>query len=353
MGSEILDSSGGTRSVAPGPAVDERPDSAAPLVELDELAPVQIDPPPSAPPRSARPLAAARRLWGDPDRRRTALRIVLSCALLMALTASVVEFRASRRAAALRDGQIAVDIRVDEVHPASRSFELSGAPADGTVTVRVEVHNMGPQQVQLMALDVTHAGAVQIPNDISDTTAPLEAGGSIDTTYNVHLPCRSDQQSGFGTPEMTAQVRTADRALHAVPVNLTTINEQGGLLTACIEDEPTTSDSVSAYSSTSDGNSVVMTIVVGGDASKVVTLVTPNVGVPVRYVAVPRLPVRAQPGITLVVKVTPQVTQCSRTPVNFDALPGVGVRIGTESVSDTYLPALVAQAAGRACGGRQ
>jgi hypothetical protein len=55
----------------------------------------------------------------------------------------------------------------------------------------------------------------------------------------------------------------------------------------------------------------------------------------------------------MVVKVTPQVTQCSRTPVNFDALPGIGVRIGTESVSDTYLPALVAQAAGRACGGRQ
>jgi hypothetical protein len=27
------------------------------------------------------------------------------------------------------------------------------------------------------------------------------------------------------------------------------------------------------------------------------------------------------------------------------------VKIGTEAVSDTYLPALVAQAAGRACGG--
>src|SRR4051794_17483685 len=60
MGSEILDSSGGTRSVAPGPAVDSLPDATAPLVELDELAPVQIDPPPSAPSRGARPLAAAR-----------------------------------------------------------------------------------------------------------------------------------------------------------------------------------------------------------------------------------------------------------------------------------------------------
>ena len=40
------------------------------------------------------------------------------------------------------------------------------------------------------------------------------------------------------------------------------------------------------------------------------------------------------------------MTQCTRPPVNFDALPGVGVRIGDEGVSDTYLPG-----AGRA-GGR-
>jgi hypothetical protein len=349
MGSEILDSSGGTRSVAPGLAVEPPRELATPVVDLEELQPVRIDPRPPGPART-RSLASLRRLWSDPDRRRTAIRSVVAAAVLVALTTSVVEFRAGRDAAAERAGRVAVDIRLDEVHPASRSFELNGAPAEGTVTARVELHNLGPEEVRLLGLDVTRGGTVQIPNNVTDTPTLVGPGRSSDTTYNLRLPCRPDQQRGFGSPDLTARVRTVDGQVHAVPVNLSAVNVNGGLLTACISDTQEEPDAVTSYSSTSDGNSVAMTIVVGGDQPRQVSLVTPNVGVEVRYVSTPRLPATAQPDITFVVKVTPEVVRCSRTPVNFDALPGVSVKIGSEAVSDTYLPALVAQAAGRACG---
>jgi hypothetical protein len=74
--------------------------------------------------------------------------------------------------------------------------------------------------------------------------------------------------------------------------------------------------------------------------------------VPVRFVSVPRLPASVRAGQTLIVKVSPVVKSCPRTPLDLDALQNVGISVGQQQFSDPYLPALVAQAAGRACGGR-
>jgi hypothetical protein len=348
MGSEILDSSRGTRSVAPDAGVAALPDQSVPVVELDELKPPPPAPVQTVPVRHTGPLGYLHEVAGNRVRRRTTIRTVLIVALLMALTASVVQFRAQHQSQVEQSGRLAVDIRLAEIRPASRSYDLSGNPARGTVTARVELHNLGPEEIRLVGLDVTSAGEVQIANDVTESSTPLAARGTSDTTYNLRLPCLPGQQQALGNPDLTARIRTADRQVHSVPVNVSAVNEEGGLLIACITDAQDSRDPVSSYSSTTDGATVVMTVVVGG-AAKRVALVTPNVGLSVRYLTVPRLPTLAQPGIALVVRVTPQVTRCSRTPINFDALPGIGVSIGSEQVQDSYLPALVAQSAGRAC----
>jgi hypothetical protein len=353
MGSEILDSSRGTRPIAPDPAVDARPDRSVPTIELDELAPLPTAAASAEPDRRPiGPLGRLRVLVRDPARRRTTIRMVLAAALLVGLTASVVQYRSEHQNQVEASGRLAVDIRLAEIRPASRSYDLSGNPARGTVTARVELHNLGPEQVRLVGLDVTDDGAVQIANDVTESSTPLAAGSASDTTYNLRLPCLPGQQRGRGTPDLTARIRTADQKVHPIPVDVSAVNEQGGLLIACITDDPAQADPISSFTSSTDGRSVSMTIVVGGSAKRV-ALVTPNVGLSVRYDTVPRLPVEAQPGVALDIKVTPVVTRCPRGPINFDALPGMGVLIGTEQMQDSYLPALVAQAAGRACATRR
>jgi hypothetical protein len=353
MGSEILDSSRGIRPVTLDAAVDAPPDRSVPTVELDELTPLSAEPAAVEPDRGPDGrLGRLRGLARDPARRRTTIRSVLAAALLVALTASVVQFRSEHQSQVEASGRLAVDIRLAEIRPASRSYDLSGNPARGTVTARVELHNLGPEGIRLVGLDVTHDGEVQIANDVTESSTPLAASNASDTTYNLRLPCLPGQQRGRGTPDLTARIRTADQKVHAVPVNISAVNEQGGLLIACISEDPAEAEPISAFTSTTDGRTVSMTVVVGGSAKRV-ALVTPNVGLSVRYDTVPRLPVEAQPGVPLNIKVTPVVTRCPRGPINFDALPGMGVLIGTEQMQDSYLPALVAQAAGRACATRR
>jgi hypothetical protein len=352
MGSEILDSSRGTRSVAPDAGVASLPDQSVPIVELDELKPPPPAPARTEPVRHPGPLGYLRDVAGNPARRRTTIRTVLIGALLVACSASVVQFRAQHQNQVEQSGRLAVDIRLAEIRPASRSYDLSGNPARGSVTARVELHNLGPEEIRLVGLDVTSDGEVQIANDVTQSSTPLAARDTSNTTYNLRLPCLLGQQRSRGTPDLTARIRTADQQVHNVPVDVSAVNQEGGLLIACITDTEDSRDPVSSYSSTTDGATVVMTVVVGGTAKRV-ALVTPNVGLSVRYVTVPRLPALAQPGVALRIRVTPQVTRCSRTPINFDALPGIGVSIGSEQVQDSYLPALVAQSAGRACAARR
>src|SRR5690349_4449284 len=103
MGSEILDSSGGARSAAPE-LVDAPAVNPEALLELDELQPVTIEPTRTRVRRS--PVRPALRRWRDDERaRRTTLRTVLLCLVVMAVTASVVEFRAVRDAQAERNGR--------------------------------------------------------------------------------------------------------------------------------------------------------------------------------------------------------------------------------------------------------
>jgi hypothetical protein len=350
MGSEILDSSGGARTIAPE-LVDPRA-TTSPVVELDELQPVTIEPPPGPEPHTRRRpglgalTARLVRLKTDQTARRTTIRTVLICLVLMALTASVVQFRAAEQARAERDARVAVDIRLNGVHQ-------SGADApQGSVTADVQVHNLGPADVTVIALDVMNGGDpddVVIANDVADASGPVAPGLNRETEYTLQLPCRPSFQLGFGPPQMFAKVRTVDGRVHSLPVNLDTVNEQGGLLTACVQDDA--SAAPFDYGSVSDGRTVTMTIDVT-TAPQMVTLMTPNVGVPVQYVTVPRLPALARPGTTFIVKVTPRVASCSRAPLDLDALQNLGVSIGSQQTGDSYLPVLVAQAAGRACGPR-
>jgi hypothetical protein len=344
MGSEILDSSGGARTIVPE-LLDPR--SNLPVLELDELEPVTIEPPqergrltgPRAPLRRA-----VLRFRDDERARRTTMRTALLCLVVAALTASVVEFWAARAADAERAGRVAVDIRLTDVRPGA-----SGAD-NGRVAADLQIHNRGPADVTVVALDVMNGGDasdVIVANDVAKDSQPVEPGLTRETAYTLALPCRPSFQLGFGPPQLVAKIRTADHALHSVPVNLDAVNEQGGLLTACVQDsgdqEPFT------YGSVSDGRSVTMTIDLSS-GPQMVSLVIPDVGVPVQYVTTPRLPTVARPGTTFVVKVTPRVTSCAGTPLDLDAVQNLGVSIGSQQVTDSYLPALVAQAAGRACG---
>jgi hypothetical protein len=349
MGSEILDSSGGARSVAPEQALTGPPTST-PLLELDELTPL-VEPTP----RVARPSRLRgfwRRLRDDSGARRTTFRTVILCLVIMAITASVVEFRSSRQAEAERNGRVAVDIRILEIRPAD---ETTGGGTEGSaVAADVTVHNLGPADIEITALDVANGGDasdVVIANDVTGTSAPVEPGVSRETSYALRLPCRPSFQLGFGPPQLIARVRTADNAVHSVPVNLDAVNEQGGLLTACVNAFDNGPDAQVDYGSVSDGHSVTITIDVP-TGPRTVTLDTPDVGVPVRFVTTPRLPTDVQPGKTLIVKITPTVSSCPRTPLDLDALQNMTISVGAQQISDVYLPALVAQAAGRACGRR-
>jgi hypothetical protein len=346
MGSEILDSSGGARPVAPEQALPGP--SAVPLLELDELSPV-AEPLPTPAPRA--PVRRAwRRLRHDRGARRATIRTVVLCLVIMALTASVVEFRASRQDEAERNGRVAVDIRVASIQPAE-----NGGSEGNEVDADITIHNLGPAVIELTALDVANGGDpddIVIANNVGGTSAPVEPGVNRETSYRLQLPCRPSFQLGFGPPQMIARIRTVDNAIHAVPVNLDTINQSGGLLTACISQFDDGPDAQVDYGSVSDGHSVTITIGVP-HGPRPVALVAPEIGVPVRLVSVPALPADVQGGRTLVIKVTPTVKGCPRTHLDFDALQGFGVSVGQQQFSDPYLPALVAQAAGLACGGRR
>jgi hypothetical protein len=347
MGSEILDSSGGARSAAPE-LVDAPAVNSEALLELDELQPVTIEPTRSRVRRSR--VRPTLRRWRDDERaRRTTLRTVLLCLLVMAVTASIVEFRAVREVQAERNGRVAVDIRVADI----RQVQVSGGEGN-VVSADVQIHNLGPAVIEVVGLDITNgadASDVVIANEVSRQSSEVEPGLTRQTSYSIRLPCRPSLQLGFGPPQMLARVRTVDHAVHAVPVNLDTVNEQGGLLSACNSSDGTDSSPFN-YGSVSDGLSSTITIDVTG-VPRTISLVRPDVGVPVEYVTTPRLPATARPGTTFVVKVVPRVTTCPRTPLDLDALQNVGVSIGAQQVADAYLPALVAQAAGRACGRRR
>jgi hypothetical protein len=346
MGSEILDSSRGARSVAPEQALPGP--QAAPLLELDELAPVAESPPPG--PRPSWWRSVWRRLRHDRAARRATIRTVILCVVVMALTASVAEFRSSRLSEAERNGRVAVDIRMAEIRPAD-----NGGTEGDQVDAEVTIHNLGPAAVELTALDVANGGDpsdVVIANDVASTSAPVEPGVNRETSYRLHLPCRPSFQLGFGPPQMIARIRTADKVIHSVPVNLDTINQSGGLLTACVSEFDNGPDAEVDYSSVSDGRSVTITVGVP-HGPRPVALIAPDVGVPVRLVSVPVLPADVQAGQPLVIKVTPIVSSCPRSPLDLDALPGFGISVGQQQFSDPYLPALVAQAAGLACGGRR
>jgi hypothetical protein len=348
MGSEILDSSGGARSVAPEQALAS-PAQPAPLVELDELTPALAPVPPLE--HRSRLRGAWRRLRDDGDTRRTTFRTVILCLVVMAITASVVEFRSSRLAQAERSGRLAVDIRVVEIRPADEHAGTEGSAVDADVTV----HNLGPADIELTALDVANGGDaddVVIANDVVQTSTPVEPGVNRETTYQLRLPCRPSFQLGFGPPQLIARVRTADKAVHSIPVNLDSVNEQGGLLTACVAQFGDGPDAQVDYGSVSDGRSVTITVRVGTGPRRV-AMVAPELGVPVRFSSVPRLPIDVRAGQTLIVKITPVVNGCSRTPLDIDALQNLGISVGQQQFSDAYLPALVAQATGRACGRRR
>lgn len=345
MGSEILDSSRGARSVAPEQALPSPTPTT--LLELDELAPVAEPTPVGR--RPSRLRGGWRRLREDGGVRRTTFRTIVLCLVVMALTASVVQFRSSRLADAERQGRVAVDIRIIDARPAD-----TGTGAGNAVTADVTVHNLGPAGVTVLALDVANGGDssdVVLANDVSGSSTTVAPGVNRETSYILRLPCRPSFQLGFGPPQMIARVRTADNAVHSVPVNLDIVNEQGGLLTACINGSAD-GDAQVNYASVSDGRSVMITLDLP-HGSQPVSLVAPPTGLKVRFVSVPRLPTRIQAGQSMNIKITPTVSSCPRQPLDLDALQGLGISVGQQQFSDPYLPVLVAQAAGLACGGRR
>ena len=214
------------------------------------------------------------------------------------------------------------------------------------------LHNLGPEPVRLVGLDVTHEGTIELGNDVTRLSSPLGPGVSSKVVYQMQLPCSATAQRDLGIPELTARVRTVDNAVHPVPVNLDVVNDNGGLLQACeiaTGDGPSDSDVNYSYSSAVDADGTLRITILVGDAPQTLRLVTPEVGQAVRFVTEPRLPATVQPGGPFVVRVRPEVSHCGPKRTNYDSLQGIGVSIGTQQIRDENLPVLVAEAIGRAC----
>lgn len=178
---------------------------------------------------------AVGRTIHDPAGRRRALRLVAAGIVLVLVSGVLVHRHDQRVASAARAADLAVDVRLTQLAPDARPADSSGFTGAGFASSEVLVHNLGPEPVRLLGLQVFVGGGVygddaQFP--MLRTNTVVSASEQLDQSYLVTLPCFvSRSQAGVG--EITAQIRTGDGTVHTVPVDLTQIDSSGGLFAAC------------------------------------------------------------------------------------------------------------------------
>lgn len=178
---------------------------------------------------------AVGRTVHDPAGRRRALRLVAAGIVLVLVSGVLVHSHDQRVATAARAAELAVDVRLLQLSPDSRPADSSGFTGAGFASSEVLVHNVGPEAVRLLGLQVFVGGGVygddaEFP--MLRTNTVISATEQLNQSYLVTLPCFvSRSQAGVG--EITAQIRTSDGTVHSVPVDLTEIDSAGGLFAAC------------------------------------------------------------------------------------------------------------------------
>jgi hypothetical protein len=177
--------------------------------------------------------AATRRIATDPGRRRIAVRVVAACLSLMIVTGWIVHAHDQRIADAQQAAALNVDIRLAQV-PADTSSGDGQLPAlEGSASAEVQLHNVGPLPVHLLGLDVLAGFEDDASYPVLRTDTTVQPGDQLDQSYHVTLPCGIDRgAAAAGT--MNAQIRTSDGVVHTLPVDLTAVNDAGGLLGACL-----------------------------------------------------------------------------------------------------------------------
>lgn len=270
---------------------------------------------------------------------------------LVAVTAAVVDGRNRHTIAAAAASRLAVDIRVDqepglpEPKPGTRSIR-------GDSSLDVKLHNLGPRAVHLTEVSYQFGRADVSRGTLLTTDVPVRPGMQLDRAFRVILPCGPTAQTAVppAPVTLTAQVRTSDGRTHTVPVDLSALDRGGGVFVECeVYRRP------QAYNADSE-------LVPGGVRSSLdlpavsqtgsngirVSLYRDGLPRQIGFVTSPRLPITLRPGTHLSVVIRPVVHGC---PAGLDLtqLPALGLALEGDTIADSYLPLVVAEAVGRAC----
>jgi len=358
MGTEILDfdhapEPRGDRP-SPGPAGGETPRVPEFVEDLDDDAAVQND---TSGTGSSRPVPVGRRvalalerLRADRRRQRHLLQVLAGGLVLVLATTFVANHQADRKAAAAAQARLAVDLRIDQLPELNPRTDADLDIGAGSMTVKL--HNLGERDVRFTGLLYRFDGQPAPGRTLLDADVTVRPDGVMNRPFAVTLPCgRRPGPAIPGPAALTGLVETADGRTHVVPVDVSALDVFGGLFSPC----RLYSQLAGEYDANSQivGSGVRITLTM-----PVVELVGANFvevgvqrdGVPsvIDFATTPTLPERARAGTRISIVVRPVVSRC---PAHFDptAALALGLRIGSDTYPDPYLPLQVARQVGRVC----
>jgi hypothetical protein len=358
MGTEILDfdrapEPGGDKQ-PPSPAVGESPTGPEFVEDLDDVAEGATGTDGTG---SARPVPIRRRVAlalervrGDRRRQRHLLEAVAAGLVLVLATTFIANHQADRKAEVAAQARLAVDLRVDQLPELDPRTGPDVTIGVGSITVKL--HNLGERDVRFTALLYRSEGEPAPGRTLLDTDVTVRPDRVMDRAFPVTLPCgRRPAPAIPGPGTLIGLVETADGQTHVVPVDVSALDVFGGLLSPC----RLYAQLAGEYDANSQivGNGVRITLTM-----PVVELVGANYlevdvqrdGVPsvIGFTTTPKLPERARAGTRISILVRPVVSRC---PARFDptAALALGLRIGSDTYPDPYLPLQVAREVGRVC----
>lgn len=358
MGTEILDFD---RSPEPG---GDRPPPTSPVSEsptipefVEDLDDIEAGGTDTDGTGSGRPVAIRRRVAlalgrvrADRRRQRHLLEAVVAALVLVLVTTFIANHQADRKAEAAAQARLAVDLRVDQLPELN---PRTGTDLDiGAGSLTVKLHNLGERDVRFTGLLYRFDGEPAPGETLLDTDITVRPDRVMNRPFAVTLPCgRRPAPAIPGPGTLTGLVQTSDGQTHVVPVDVSALDVFGGVFSPC----RLYSQLAGEYDANSQivGNGVRITLTM-----PVVELVGANFievdvqrdGVPsvIGFSTTPKLPERARAGSRISIVVRPVVNRC---PARFDptAALALGLRIGSDTYPDPYLPLQVAREVGRVC----
>lgn len=361
MGTEILDfdrspEPGGDRPPGTSPvgAVGETPSVPEYVEDLDDVEAGGSDTDGTGAagpvPIRHRLALALERVRADRRRQRHLLEAVAAGLVLVLATTFIANHQADRKAEAAAQAQLAVDLRVDQLPELN---PRTGTDLDiGAGSLTVKLHNLGPRDVRFTGLLYRLDGQPAPGETLLDTDITVRPDRVMDRPFAVTLPCgRRPAPAIPGPGTLTGLVETADGQTHVVPVDVSALDVFGGLFSPC----RLYSQLAGEYDANSQivGNGVRITLtmpVVELAGANFIEIDVQRDGVPsvIGFATTPKLPERARAGTRISVVVRPVVRGC---PARFDptATLALGLRIGSDTYPDPYLPLQVAREVGRVC----